>query len=146
MAVFGVPIPRVVGGDLSSDAAHTIDAGLDIGRKLAALNLEFANEDLPAVRVRVGIYSGEVVQAGLGSEDRFEFTVLGDVVNIASRLESFTTEDDGATARVLIGESTKNLVEGNFRIEPLGEIPLKGKTVMINVFRVFERKDNKETS
>ena len=146
MAVFGVPIPRVVGGDLSSDAAHTIDAGLDIGRRLAALNEEFAKENLPAVRVRVGIYSGEVVQAGLGSEDRFEFTVLGDVVNIASRLESYTTEDDGATARVLIGESTRSLVEGNFRIEPLGEIPLKGKTVMINVFRVFERMKNKETS
>ncbi len=146
MAVFGVPIPRVVGGDLNTDAAHTIDAGLDIGRKLSVLNEEFAKENLPAVRVRVGIYSGEVVQAGLGSADRFEFTVLGDVVNIASRLESHTTEDDGATARVLIGESTRNLVEGIFRVEPLGGIPLKGKTVMINVFRVFERIKNKERS
>ena len=146
MAIFGVPVPRTADAEIRADAAHTIDAALDIGKKLTALNIEFAKENLPACRVRVGIYSGEVVQAGLGSAERFEFTVLGDVVNIASRLESYTSEDDGGAARVLIGEPTLRLVEGEFRVEPLGELGLKGKTIMISVYKVFERIRLKETS
>ena len=139
MAVFGVPIPRKTDAAVCDDAAHAIDAGLAMGERLATLNEAFATEGLPPVRVRVGIFSGEVVQAGLGSRDRFEFTVLGDVVNTASRLESYTTEDDGAAARVLIGGPTRELAGEKFDTQPLGELKLKGKDTAVSVYRVWRR-------
>ncbi len=80
-----------------------------------------------------------MVQAGLGSRDRFEFTVLGDVVNTASRLESYTSEDDGEAARVLIGAPTFALAGDRFVTEPLGELALKGKNTAVSVYRVRRR-------
>ena len=139
MAVFGVPIPRKTDDAVRDDAANAIAAGLAMGERLAELNKVFAGEGRPSARVRVGLYSGEVVQAGLGSRDRFEFTVLGDVVNTASRLESYTSEDDGEAARVLIGAPTFELAGDRFVTEPLGELALKGKNTAVSVYRVRRR-------
>ena len=139
MAVFGVPIPRKTDDAVRDDAANAIAAGLAMGERLAELNKVFAGEGRPSARVRVGLYSGEVVQAGLGSRDRFEFTVLGDVVNTASRLESYTSEDDGEAARVLIGAPTFALAGDRFVTEPLGELALKGKNTAVSVYRVRRR-------
>ena len=139
MAVFGVPIPRKTDDAVRDDAANAIAAGLAMGERLAELNKVFAGEGRPPARVRVGLYSGEVVQAGLGSRDRFEFTVLGDVVNTASRLESYTSEDDGEAARVLIGAPTFALAGDRFVTEPLGELALKGKNTAVSVYRVRRR-------
>ena len=143
MAVFGVPIPRTTDEAVRDDAANAIAAGLAMGERLAELNKVFATEGQPSARVRVGLYSGEVVQAGLGSRERFEFTVLGDVVNTASRLESYTSEDDGEPARVLIGAPTFELAGDRFETEPLGEILLKGKNAAVSVYRVRRRYANK---
>ena len=143
MAVFGVPIPRTTDEAVRDDAANAIAAGLAMGERLAELNKVFSTEGQPSARVRVGLYSGEVVQAGLGSRERFEFTVLGDVVNTASRLESYTSEDDGEPARVLIGAPTFELAGDRFETEPLGEILLKGKNAAVSVYRVRRRDANK---
>lgn len=142
MAVFGVPIPRIDESIVRADAINAVRAGLAMGERLTRHNVQLASEGLPAARVRVGIFSGEVVQAGLGSADRFEFTVLGDVVNTASRLESFSTDDDGTAARVLIGAPTRTLIGDSFELVSLGPQKLKGKDEPIEIFRVFANRSN----
>ncbi len=141
MAVFGVPVARTTDAEVSDDARNAIEAGLAMDRRLSALNAQFSKENLPPARVRAGIFSGEVVQALLGSNHRYEFTVLGDVVNTASRLESYkSTEDDGAAARVLIGGPTYELAGKDFETELLGAVELKGKTKAVDIYRVRGRR------
>jgi adenylate cyclase len=66
-----------------------------------------------------------------------EFTLLGDTVNTASRLESFTMPDDGATVRILIGERTMRLAGANFRTREVGSMQLKGKEVPVMLYQVL---------
>jgi len=137
MALFGSPVPRHTRKEIEEDAAAAVRCGLDMGRLLDALNTSNATAGLPAARVRVGIYSGTVTQGGLGPRERFEFTVLGDAVNTAARLESYPGPDDGSTARVLIGETTRKLCGDIFRTQEMGALGLKGKNQKVVVFRVL---------
>jgi len=136
MAVYGVPVPRADDATIRRDARSAVQTAIEIGQRLDAVNVENTAEGLPPIRVRIGINTGNVTQGAVGSSLRFEFTVLGDAVNTAARLESYATEDDGASARVLIGESTYRLCGEHFRCEPLGALNLKGKVETVNVYRV----------
>ena len=92
------------------------------GPALDRLNSEFSTEGLPSIRVRIGINTGKMTQCSVGTSRRMEFTVLGDAVNTASRLESFDLPDDGSTARVLVAERTLELAGGDFATRSVGEL------------------------
>src|SRR6185295_16563791 len=95
MAVFGAPVPRQSEAQVARDARSALDAALALQAALEALNHEFSAESLPQMRVRVGINTGSMTQCSVGTDRRMEFTLLGDAVNTASRLESYTMPDDG---------------------------------------------------
>jgi adenylate cyclase len=137
MAVFGAPVPRATEAEMAADARNAILAGLEVGRVLERLNAEFSAESLPASRVRVGINSGTMTQCSVGTQRRMEFTLLGDTVNTASRLESHAMPDDGATVRILIGERTMQLAGHGFRTRDVGSIALKGKEHPVMLFQVL---------
>ncbi|NJD62807.1 MAG: CHASE2 domain-containing protein [Deltaproteobacteria bacterium] len=139
MAVFGVPVPRTAEEEIRSDARRAVEAALEIRDRLTALNSEFKSEGLPEFRVRIGLSSGTVTQGAVGSTDRFEFTVLGDVVNTAARLESYADSDDGSHARILISAATYGLCTQCIDCELLGSLALKGKDSQVTVFRVNGR-------
>jgi adenylate cyclase len=139
MAIFGVPVPRSTEEQRAMDAVHAIEAALAIGPALDRLNAEFAGEGLPAIRVRIGINTGSVTQCSVGAADRAEFTVLGDATNTASRLESYTMEDRGETARILIGEDTFRYAAGRFATEMVGDLSLKGKEKPVTVRQVLSK-------
>ena len=145
MALYGSPIPRRSREEFSRDAIAAVRSALDMGRRLDEVNVQNIATGLPAARVRVGIFSGDVIQGGLGSRKRFEFTTLGDTVNTASRLESYSTEDDGVTARILIGNVTLELCGDHFETQALGALQLKGKAQTVEVHRVLFEKHPKET-
>ena len=140
MAIFGSPVPRKHETEMAVDARNAIDAGLGIGPALDRINAEFTQENLPQIRVRIGINTGSVTQCSVGAADRTEFTVLGDPTNVASRLESYSMEDGGETARILIGEETFRLAGEGYEISMVGAITLKGKEQPVTVRQVLSKR------
>lgn len=143
MAVFGVPLARTTKDQLCQDARNAVRCALDMRFKLDELNLEWKERDLPACGMRVGIHTGPLVAGSLGSADRQEYTVLGDTVNTASRLESFSKETVGTDAsgkpsrcRILISEATYLLLGEEFLVSKVGMMSLKNKREPVNIYLV----------
>ena len=139
MALFGVPIPRQTEAEIAHDAVQAIQCALAMSEQLQQLNLKWARQGSPTIAVRVGIYTGPLVAGSLGNSQRLEYAVVGDAVNIASRLESFDKEaHDFANnrCRILIGETTFRYLDGRFRVTEMGRVKFKGKQQEIAVYRV----------
>jgi adenylate cyclase len=123
MAVFGAPLPQ-------SDGA--IRALRCAWRMLA--RVEETNRALPADRrfsIRIGVNTGRVMAGSFGSPDRAEFTVLGDAVRIAARLESMA-----APGTIFVGRETAERASGAFSFDDLGRRVLRGRSAPVQVFQV----------
>lgn len=145
LALFGVPVPHTTRAEQSNDALTSVRCALAMGRKLVELNHDWESEGLPTASMRAGIYTGEVATGSIGSEDRFEYTVIGDVVNTASRLESYDKsladpELLSNRCRLLVGAPTYELLDGKFLSEEIGLIEVKGKANKVPVFQILDEK------
>jgi len=123
MAVFGAPL------DMPDHAVRAIRTALEMQERLAEFN---ADRKEGIVRIRIGINSGKVVSGEIGSINKMEYTVLGDTVNTASRLESSVAKPGS----VVIGENTYKLASDQFTCRSLGKFTLKGKELEVNVYEV----------
>lgn len=142
MAVFGVPVPRNVAQQVQQDAIHAVSAALAMRDRIMQLNDDWKEEEKPTAMMRVGVHSGLLVAGCLGGADRMEYTVIGDTVNIASRLESYKEDpaDPGLSVggcRILISDGTWQLVNERFQTEIVGEILLKGKEKPVKIYSVL---------
>jgi adenylate cyclase len=124
MAVFGAPL------DMPDHAERAIRTGLEMQERLTELNGE--RKEGPHLRIRIGINSGKAVAGEIGSVNKKEYTVLGDTVNIASRLESSVAKP----GMVVVGEHTYELSKGLFEAKSLGPFTLKGKEKTVDVYEV----------
>jgi class 3 adenylate cyclase len=88
-------------------------------------------------QMRVGIFTGPIVAGSLGGKDRLEYAVIGDSVNIASRLESYEKDRQTETCRILIAQETLVHLQNKFVVERWGLLALKGKQQMVDVYRVL---------
>ena len=141
-ANFGVPFPRTSEEAISQDAVNAVSCALAMEQEMHRLNAEHEAKGFPTVGMRIGIYTGSVVAGSVGSTERLKYTTVGDTVNTAARLESLDRELVAETAgkrpcRILIGEQTRRLLGDRYRMEPFGELALKGKTDKIPAFRVL---------
>ena len=138
MGVFGFPIPRNSETEVQRDAINAVTCALDMSAEIQNLNQKWTQTGRPAAQMRIGIFTGRAVAGCVGSKDRLEFTVIGDTVNTASRLESFdkdyAVEDP---CRILIGQSTVDRVNGQFVTEFVRTIELKGKAQKTTIYRVL---------
>ncbi|MBI3988965.1 MAG: adenylate/guanylate cyclase domain-containing protein [candidate division NC10 bacterium] len=146
MAIFGVPLARKSEAGISLDAVNTVNCALAMERILIQLNNRWREQQLPTAKMRIGIFTGPLVAGSLGSAQRLEYTVVGDTVNIASRLESFEKTlfvPDGldSPCRILIGEATLCHLGHQFQTQRVGEVSLKGKGEKITIYRVVGRGD-----
>ena len=123
MAVFGAPL------DMPDHAGRAIRAALEMQERLAEFNAERKEVTL---RIRIGINSGKVVSGEIGSINKMEYTVLGDTVNTASRLESSVAKPGS----VVIGQNTYQVVSEQFVCRSLGKFTLKGKEQEVDVYEV----------
>jgi adenylate cyclase len=124
MAVFGAPL------DMPDHAERAIRTALEMQERLAEWNAE--RKEGPHLRIRIGINSGKAVAGEIGSMNKREYTVLGDTVNTASRLESGVAKP----GMVVIGENTFKMVQGLFDCRSLGTFSLKGKALEVLVYQV----------
>ena len=125
MAVFGAPIEN------EDDAERAVRTALEIRRHLTAM-MKKKNEEV-RFDIRIGLNTGRVMAGNIGSPKRMEYTVIGDPVNIASRLESVAKPN-----QIVIGEETFNLVKNKFKIREIGNRKIKGKSSEIMVYEVLE--------
>ena len=141
MAVFGAPLYPTCEEDMDRDAIHAVECALAMRRELKELNARWLSRDLPAVAMRVGVFTGPLVAGSIGSVERLDFTVLGDTVNTAARLESAgrDVEPDDAIAHctILIGDTTCRRLHGRFSTRLLGPMSLKGKQNQVIVHSVL---------
>jgi len=99
--------------------------------ELAMLNTQLTAENLPNIKVGIGINSGEALVGNMGSDQRFDYSVIGDPVNLAARLES-ASKTLGHT--LIVGEATKKVIDDKFTFEFVDSITVKGKTEPVNVY------------
>jgi adenylate cyclase len=124
MAVYGAPL------DMPDHAARAVKSALEMQERLTEFNSE--RKEGPNIRIRIGINSGKAVAGEIGSINKKEYTVLGDTVNTASRLESSVAKP----GMVVIGENTYNAVIDQFECKSMGSFTLKGKEKVVSVFEV----------
>lgn len=125
MAIFGAPL------DLEGHENKAIECAKQIEINMEELNVEFAAKGLPPIKIGIGINSGEAIIGNMGSEQRFDYTAIGDAVNIAARLESGTK---AAGVDVLIGFNTRK--GSNIKLKPLSPIEAKGKAEKLKVYTI----------
>jgi len=140
LAVFGVPIPRTTPQEIAEDARLAVSCALAISSRLLQMNQNWSERGLPSAKMRVGIFTGPVMVGSLGGTTRLEYGVIGDSVNIASRLESCQKDRQEDTCRILIAEETLLNLAGKFEVESWGALPLKGREQKVNVYRILGMK------
>ena len=126
MAFFGAPM------DQQDHAERAVRAAVEIQKRMLIWNQERESQGLPAVHCRLAVNTGPVVVGDIGSGQRVDYTVLGNTVNVAARLESSAA----GAGDVVIGEATFKQLADDFPAEHLGEFTLKGLQQKVNVYRV----------
>ncbi len=129
MSVFGVPYANI------SDAKNAVNCALDMLDMLSLLNNQ--NTKLPKLNIGIGISTGNVVSGNIGSEKRFEYTVIGDSVNLSARLENATKTYN---VDLLICEETYQEVKAYFHCREIDTLLVKGKQIPVKVYTVSGRK------
>jgi adenylate cyclase len=145
LALFGVPVPHTTRAEQANDAVACVRCALAMGQRLVELDRGWKAEGLPSASMRAGIYTGEVATGSIGSDERFEYTVIGDIVNTAARLESYdkSLADPDLLpnrCRLLVGAPTYDLLDGKFSSEKIGLIEVKGKANKVPVFQILDEK------
>lgn len=137
MAVWGMA--RSVG--IESDAKMAVCAALEMRRELAALNVKWKEEGFPPLGIGIGLNHGEVLAGNIGSAERADLTVIGDAVNLASRLEALTRTYH---VDILVGASVCELVRDDFHIRSVGRVQVKGKSQPADIATVIGARNSKD--
>jgi adenylate cyclase len=138
-ANFGVPVPRLEEREIDEDARRAASAALAMARALDELNEEYRSRGLPECEMRIGIHTGHVVAGSLGATGRLKYTVVGDVVVMAQRLESTDAVEhdyEDQPCRILVSEETSARLTPDYVSEALEPIFLKGRTEAVSVRRL----------
>jgi len=151
-ADFGVPVLSETEEAIAATAQDAIRCAAAMVVELARINTRYAAANLPTVALRIGIHTGPVVVGLLGSRNKGKYTVVGDAVVTAQRLEStdqVVHDFEQQPCRVLLSERTYSLVVGRSkcgRFEAMGEVRLKGKRALVGVYRMDTLEDRASVS
>ena len=110
-----------------------VKSAIEMQEELLKLNMNLSLEELPRINIGIGINTGEALVGNMGSRQRFDYSVIGDAVNLASRLES-SSKTLGKT--LVIGENTRHSIETVYPFEYIDSITVKGKSESIKVYTV----------
>src|SRR5208283_91137 len=125
MAVYGAPFPK------PDDALRATKSAMEMQRSLVALNREWESRGQQPLRMGVGVNTGPVTAGNIGSAKRMDYTVIGDAVNLASRLCS-----NAAPGQILVSDSTYLQLNGKIPAQRLEPIRVKGKETPVELYEV----------
>lgn len=134
MAVWGAPVTK------GNEIKNAVIAALNMREAMQAFNKNRGSKDKPKIQIGIGINYGAVLAGQIGSTDRSEYTVIGDAVNVASRLESFNKPYG---TDIIISSGVYEKVKDEFHCVFLGQIIVKGKTKPEKVYCVLGHKNDK---
>jgi len=129
MAVWGVPVPRE-----AEHAVQAVSCALEIQRRVRSSKRRFFRGEASVLKVGIGVHTGAIVAGNLGSVRRMQYTVIGDTVGVAARLEAMAAGDE-----VIVTQDTVEHLGGHFRLQPRPPVSVKGKSRPIPVYRVLEQ-------
>jgi class 3 adenylate cyclase len=127
MAIFGALTPQ------EDHAERAVRAALEMIDLIEAFNQQQEMQKKPAIKIGIGIASGQMIAGFTGTQNRATYTCVGDTVNLAARIEDFTKRVEQP---ILIDKFTRADLPENIQLEDLGEITFKGKNQAINIFAV----------
>jgi adenylate cyclase len=130
MALFGAPL------DDPQHADHAVEAALDMIAELAVLNARWKAEGRAELDIGIGINTGPMIAGNIGSDAIMSYTVIGDAVNLGSRLESLNKQYG---TRIIISEATRQRLSRAYQLRPLGDVVVKGKTQPVAIYEVVGR-------
>ncbi len=119
--------------DKQTDKA--VETSLQMLRDLKVLNTQLAKEDLLPINIGIGLNTGDVVVGNMGSDQRFDYSCLGDAVNLAARLEGQTK---GYGVKILFGQETAKGLSDRYTVLELDDIAVKGKTEPVKIYTVLD--------
>ncbi len=131
LAVFGEPVKT------ENHALNAVLCAFEILEKVKMLKEKFISEGRPGIDVGIGINSGEVFAGNIGTEERLEYTVIGDNVNLAYRIEAL---NQVLKTKFLISQYTYELVKDNVDVLKLTDMDIKGKSLPIDIYEVLKIK------
>ncbi len=132
MAAFGIPMEH------DDDEDRAVRTAIDMIRRLSAWNITRVGEGKKPVKIGIGLNSDVVVSGNIGSKKRMDFTIIGDGVNLAARLESACKQ---YAASILISEFTLKKLRGTYRIREVDFVVVKGKTKPVAIYEVLDFHD-----
>ncbi|MCP4129424.1 MAG: adenylate/guanylate cyclase domain-containing protein [bacterium] len=127
MAVFGVPEEK------TNDAVMAVKAAVSMQEHIVHVNEKLAAQGYPAISIGIALHTGVVIAGNIGSSERMDYTVIGDTVNVTSRIEGLNKKYGTS---ILMSEATHSLVEGAVETRFLDETPIRGRKESIRVYTV----------
>ena len=125
MAIWGAPVKS------DSHAIDAVNAAMEMIQKLKEVNAWLEEKNLPPLKIGVGINTGEAILGSVGSELKADYTVIGDTVNLASRLEGVTKQYD---CEIIVSESTKKSLKDRIPCQVVDMIKVKGKEQALKIY------------
>jgi adenylate cyclase len=125
MAIFGAPVA------LANHGAAAVSAAVEMIEMMELFSAEQAQAGKPPIRIGIGISTGEMIAGYTGTNARATYTCIGDIVNLAARLEAHTKD---AQRSILIDDATRAMLDAAIEVEPLGPVTVRGKTQAVDVF------------
>ncbi|MCE9520583.1 MAG: adenylate/guanylate cyclase domain-containing protein [Verrucomicrobia bacterium] len=143
MALWGsMPQPGATGQGVKQDALDAVTSAVAMREALAELNADWKKRNMPQLGFGIGVHQGQVVVGNIGSAspyERMELTVIGDNVNLASRLEGVTKEYG---VDIIISDAVQHHVKEVFQCRSADLVQVKGKVLPVEVFTVMSRRDS----
>jgi class 3 adenylate cyclase len=126
-AVFGAPVP------LENHPQCAIEAALEMRTRLSQVNLDLANQGYPPLRHGIGLHTGTVVAATIGSSQRLSYALVGETVNLASRIQDLNKDFD---TDILISDAVRQCLDRCIAMNPLSPLPVKGVSKPLHLFSI----------
>ncbi len=125
MGVFGVPVI------CSDHPQRALAAAIDMQQRLAALNRRLQQDGLPTLSIGIGLHTGELLIGAIGSKRRLDYTVIGDTVNVASRIEGMTRR---FPVEILLSDSTRAAIGDDVTLFQIATVNVKNREEPITLW------------